>query len=127
MVSLSEIKNIAQKVRDKKIDEPYGQCFPASKALKKRLLKEFNVDKEKINIEEVMMGKRATRRHYVVAFPAHYVEDTSSKGRILIDITLDQYCTEYEQAGKVKTSIGPKETIPKAVIYETKSQAPYTG
>lgn len=127
MTSLSKIKDIAQQVRYEKVDEPYGQCFPASKALKKKLLEKFDVNREEVNIEEVMMGERATRRHYVVAFPACYVEDTSSKGRIIIDITLDQYCTEYEDAGKVKTSIGSKETIPEVVIYETKSQAPYTG
>lgn len=127
MPTLDELESVAKAVREDEVDDPHGQCFPASKALRKRLVSEFGIGKNDLSIEEVRMGPSATRRHYVVAFPASEVSDSSASGRILIDITLDQYCTEYEEAGKVETSIGPKDNIPSVVIYETKSQAPYTG
>lgn len=124
MVSQHTLSQIAGDVRSEYPD-PHGQCFPASKQLKKEFEKELNVTG--ITIEEVLMGPRATRRHYVVSFPASEVDDIDASGRILIDITLDQYCDEYKNEGKVKTSIGPKSEIPKVNIYPTKSHAPYTG
>ena len=124
MVTENELHQIATQVRANYPDT-HGQCYPASKELKKTL--ERKLDVTGLKIEEVLMGPHATRRHYVVAFPANKVEDINTHGRIIIDITLDQYCTEYEDAGKVETSIGPQSSIPEVNIYPTKSHAPYTG
>lgn len=124
MTTKQEILNIANKVRDN-LSESYGQCFPASKELKNELAINTEADKSEIEIEEVRMGPAATIRHYVVAYPARKISDTDASGRILVDITLDQYCTEYEEQGKVETSIGPKSNIPDVNLYETKEASPY--
>ena len=71
------------------------------------------------------MGEHGTLRHYVVAFPANHIEDCSALGRVIIDITLDQYCTEFEEQGLVETSIGTKDDIPNVCIFQTKKQSPY--
>lgn len=123
-VTLSELKEIATQVREE-YSEVHGQCYPASKRLMKAYTSKLGVDKDEIEISEVRMGDAGTIRHYVVAFPARYVSDSPSMGRILIDITLDQYCNEYKEAGKVETSIGPKENIPNVLISESVQHSPY--
>lgn len=125
-VTKNELIETAENIRSK-YPEVYGQCWVSSKELLKQYITEYNISKDDIEIEEVRMGKSATIRHYVVAFPAKEVSDTSAKGRILIDITLDQYCEENYDKEYVKTSLGKKEDIPSVVIYETKKESPYTG
>lgn len=125
-ITREELLSIAKRVRKNDIDNSHGQCYPASKTLAKKLAKETPASSLEIEVEEVLVGPSATIRHYVVAFPAEYLDD-SVYGRVLIDITLDQYSTENEEQGKVKTSFGLANSLPKAVLYDTKEQSPYTG
>lgn len=120
------LRDIAIRVRQATVNDPHGQCYPGSKALRNKLAQETPADKSEISIEEVRMGASGTIRHYVVAYPAQYYDDNSVYGRILIDITLDQYSKENETAGLVKTSIGSAENIPSVAIYENKQMSPYT-
>lgn len=124
MVSKAVLHDIAKQVRQVAVDDPHGQCFPASKALRNKLAQETPADKSEIVIEEVRMGDLGTIRHYVVAYPAQHYDAESVHGRILIDITLDQYSKANEAAGLVDTSIA--DEIPSVAIYETKQQSPYT-
>jgi len=126
-VTRDELLDIARQVRDKEVDEAYGQCFPASKKLSKELASKTPASEDEVEIEEVLVGPSATIRHYVVAYPASYISDLDVYGRVLIDITLDQYSNENEDSGKVKTSLGPEEKLPEVVLYSTKEQSPYTG
>lgn len=125
-VTRDELIAIAETVREREVDEAHGQCFPASKALCKELVAETPANDDEVEVEEVLVGPSATIRHYVASYPAKYLDD-DVYGRVLIDITLDQYSTENEDAGKVKTSLGPASNIPSVVLYDTKEQAPYTG
>lgn len=124
MSTKQELIEIAEQVRST-LDTSHGQCFPASKKLKKQLAKSTEVSKEDIEIEEVYMGPSATIRHYVVAYPASNVDDIETYGRVLIDITLDQYCDEFKNQGKVEVSLGPKSNIPDVNFYEVKDASPY--
>lgn len=123
MVTLEEIQTLAKSVRDETVDNPVGQCYPASKAVIEKVVSETPATEDEVEIEEVFVGPSATIRHYVVAYPAEYISDTDAYGRILIDITLDQYTDEYKEAGDVKVSFG--ESIPEVLVFETKEQAPY--
>lgn len=123
-VTLEEVQDIAQSVRES-LESVHGQCYPASKTLCEELVSQTPAESESVEIEEVRVGKRGTIRHYVVAYPAKLVSDSDADGRILIDVTLDQYCTEFEEAGRVKTSLGPRDSIPDVNIYESKGAAPY--
>lgn len=127
MVTREELIDIASSVRESEVDDPHGQCWPASKSLKKELIAQTDATKDEVEIEEVLMGSSATIRHYVVSFPASYVEDVDTYGRVILDITLDQYCTEFEEADKVETSIGARKDIPAVNFYPTKELAPYRG
>ena len=124
MTTLEKLHGIAETTR-KDISDVHGQCYPASKKLREKLASETMAKKSDIEIEEVRMGEHGTLRHYVVAFPANHIEDCSALGRVLIDITLDQYCAEYEEQGLVETSIGTKDDIPNVCIFQTKQQSPY--
>lgn len=125
-VTLSELESVARRVR-KNYSDVHGQCYPASKELLKTYASEFGIDRGDMEVIEVRMGDSGTIRHYVVAFPARRVSDSSAAGRIMVDITLDQYCDAYKESGKVETSIGPKSNIPNVIISETLQQSPYTG
>lgn len=125
MPTRADLITIAESVRENVVDDPHGQCFPASKALKKRLISETPADADEVEIEEVLIGPHATIRHYVVSYPANKLSDVDTYGRVLLDITLDQYCTEFEEEGKVETSIGPKDEIPNVNFYQNKELSPY--
>lgn len=124
MPTKQDLISIAEEVRQT-LDTSHGQCFPASKKLKKELASQTKASKDEIDIEEVRMGRSGTLRHYVVAYPASHIEDVDAYGRVLLDITLDQYCDEFKDQGKVEASIGPKSDIPDVNLYETKETAPY--
>lgn len=124
MTTLEELKQLAVPVREK-FENSYGQCYPDSKELRKKYISKLNISPKDIEIEEVRVGKSKTIRHYVVAFPADEVENADVYGRIIIDITLDQYCDQLEKEGKVNYSIGSKENIPDINIFLTKESAPY--
>lgn len=124
MTTKRELLSLAEQVRNT-LDTSHGQCFPASKQLKKELAKNTDANKSEIDIEEVRMGQAGTLRHYVVAYPASQVNDVDTYGRVIIDITLDQYCDEFKEQGKVEATIGPKSDIPDINFYETKENAPY--
>lgn len=126
-VTREDLLDIARQVRDNEVDEAHGQCFPASRELSKELVSKTPASEDEVEVEEVLVGSSATIRHYVVAYPAAYVSNLDVYGRVLIDITLDQYSNENEDAGNVKTSLGPEENLPEVVLYRTKEQSPYTG
>lgn len=124
MVTSEDLHRVAERVRQQ-YEESHGQCFPASKELRKQYISEFDISSDDIDIEEIRVGDAKTIRHYVVAFPAKEVEDMDVYGRVIIDITLDQYCDELKEEGTVKYSIGPRENIPRINIFPTKQSAPY--
>lgn len=124
MATKQKILEIAEDARSQ-LDTSYGQCHPASKSLKKKLAEKTEANKDDIEIEEVRMNRSQTIRHYVVAYPTKNIDDVDAYGRVLIDITLDQYCTKFEEQGKVETSIGPKDNIPNVNFYESKEVSPY--
>jgi len=126
-VTKQEILQISEAVRDDCVDDPTGQCYPASKTLCEKLVSQTTASESEVEVEEVLVGPSATIRHYVVSYPAKYIDDVDVYGRVLIDITLDQYSTENEAEGNVNTSLGPEDTIPEVLFYPTKEAAPYTG
>lgn len=121
MVTRGEIHTLGQQVRNS-IKEPYGYCYPSSKQLQKKLKSQTEATMAEIRIEEVEVG---TEKHYVVAFPAKYVTDIDTNGRIIIDVTLDQYCTENVECGAVQTAIDSRDNIDPINIFPTKAEAPY--
>lgn len=125
MVLKAELTNIARKVRENVVDSPHGKCFPASKELMKQLASDTEVSKQELSVEEVRLGDYGTIRHYVVSFPAKKIDDTTVSGRVLIDITLDQYCDEFKSNGLVEFSLGPQDSVPSVSIFETKISSPY--
>lgn len=127
-VTLKTLNEIGRNIRAETVGtDSLGQCYPASKSLCTRLVQETPAEDSEVEVEEVLVGPSATIRHYVVAYPAKYITDTDAYGRVIIDITLDQYSTENEENGDVQVSFGAKDDIPDVVIYEAKEQAPYSG
>lgn len=122
-ITVEKLLEIAQEVRNS-FDEIHGQCYSASKQLMDALASQTAAEADAIGIEEVRVGSSGTIRHYVVAYPARNI-GIDAQGRVLIDITLDQYCIEFEDEGLVKTSLGPRESIPEVNFYRTKSESPY--
>lgn len=123
MTTVLDLEAIAYSVREE-LDEVHGYCWPASKTLKKQLVIGTDAESHEVSIEEVLVGSSGCR-HYVVAYPARYVEDMDVDGRIIIDITLDQYSDENLDAGLVKESVEDKIDLRPVYIFRTKSDAPY--
>lgn len=125
MVTVRDLESIAAAVRDD-LSEIHGYCWPASNELQKQLATKTNADRSEISVEEVLVGT-AGCRHYVVAYPARYVEDLDASGRIIIDITLDQYSDANVADGLVKASVEDSIDLRPIYIFRQKSDAPYSG
>lgn len=123
MVTVLDLESIAFSVRDE-LDEVHGYCWPASKSLKKQLVLYTEAESHEVDIEEVLVGSSG-RRHYVVAYPARYVEEMDVDGRIIIDVTLDQYSDENLDAGLVEESVEDEIDLRPVYIFRTKADAPY--
>jgi hypothetical protein len=127
-----DIESIKKIGNDARLDikEPLGYCYPASDYIVKKLKHKYNLTDNEVSIKEVRVGKSGTIRHYVVKLHAHCVSEYNSEncniGSILIDVTLDQYCDSNYDAGDVRTSFGPQNSINDINIYEC-GNTPYNN
>lgn len=123
VVKVSEIRSIAESVRTS-IPEAHGQCYPASRQIVRTLTREYNVSKESVSVKEVLVSNKKLR-HYVVSIYEDAVQDADFSGEMIVDVTLDQYCTENVENGDVGYGFGPRDSIDNVNMYFTSRDSPY--
>lgn len=89
-----------------------GECYSISQELQTVLNNRFNVH---LDIIETRVGELRDT-HYVLKlagtnFTAH------TDGDILIDATLDQFCTENQHHDDVRVDFGRRSSLPSVAIY----------
>ncbi len=119
----SKIRKIGFEAR-KYIKEPHGYCYKASKYIVEKIKNEYGLTDDDICIYEALVGECGTIKHYVVKLKSEFLSRNYSSYTVLIDVTLDQYCSKNKNEGHVKVSFGPKENIDKVNIFNF-SNAPY--
>lgn len=123
MITTAALEELAREKRAAQ-PEPYGYCYPTSKAIVRELRKEYGFGEREARIKEVRLGSAGTIRHYVAAVAGSCIEDTEYPGAVLVDATLDQYCIERKEAGDVKVALGERAEI-SAVNVFLAEEAPY--
>jgi len=119
MCSIQEktIIDLGKQVRNE-IPEPLGYCFEASKLLRDKLKKKYDLTDKQIEIKEVYVGYPLKIRHYVIKLKSNCLSKNYSSYTVLIDVTLDQYCDKNYDNNNVKQTYGLKENIPEVNIFE---------
>lgn len=67
---------------------------------------------------EARMGE-ARETHICLYLSVNAIEDIPSiDGGVVIDPTMDQFCTENARAGKTDVDFGPEDVLPEVAIHE---------
>lgn len=127
LLTEDEIIDIGKQARAE-IKEPHGYCSVASKIIIKEIKSRYGdkISGRDISMKEVIVDKQQNIRHYVVKINSEYIVGSSYPGSHIIDVTLDQYCSENKKKGKVNMSFGSRNSIDEINIF-TYEEAPYTN
>ena len=123
-VSLSELRSIGA---DARASQPavHGYCYPTSRAIVRELLSRDGWSEGDAETRQVRLEANPSVKHEVAAVQASGVMETDSSGVIIVDATLDQYCKENKETGKVRVALDDRDALQAVYVYETIEGAPY--
>lgn len=88
-----------------------GCCIEVTEDFINRLIN-YGLPKDDLHQWRCKVGDQK-ELHYAVSMPAALVSDVASDTeRLIVDATLDQFCTEQKQRGRVKTAFGDYTDLP---------------
>ena len=123
-VSLSELRSIGA---DARANQPavHGYCYPTSKAIVRELLNRDGWSKRDAETRQVRLQANPNVKHEVATVRASKVTDADASGVVIVDATLDQYCTQNKETGKVRVALDSGDALQEVYVYETIESAPY--
>lgn len=88
-----------------------GCCMEVADEIVTRL-SEYGFAKDCLHKWRCQVGD-ANELHYAVALPCDAVTDIEAdSGLLIVDATLDQFCTEQQDLGRVETAFGAYDDLP---------------
>lgn len=90
-----------------------GQCRTASQRFKSALDRDYNTP---CDIREVRVGE-ARDTHFVNTLDTSYLADVDGSARVIVDTTLDQFCSENQGYPDINIDLGPQQWLPAVGIY----------
>lgn len=106
------IRNTAKEARSNHAT-PLGNCYSISHRFQELLNTWFHISAD---VVETQIGEiRDT--HFINKLPATHYADSDDYGDILIDASLDQFCTENQHHDDIRVDLGPRNTLPHVAIY----------
>jgi hypothetical protein len=89
-----------------------GHCRDISRDLQTLVSTRFDIQ---LDVVETHVGEQRDT-HFVNKLAAEHYTDCKS-GTILIDATIDQFCTENQHHDDIRVDFGPKQHLPAVAIY----------
>lgn len=116
-MSVNKIRTLGKTVREKAGIKDGTDSFSTCHETCKTLLNELSDHDIEAWLLEAHMGEER-ETHYCLYLPIGAVTDIPGKdGGVVVDPTLDQFCTENARAGKTDVDFGPCESLPAVAIY----------
>ena len=120
-IHTSELKSIGYKARDENSilgslnldgQNVRGSCIDISKYIIQRLINRHRIPSDATG--GLRCDVRGNEMHYLVYLDLRYIEDLKeSEGQLYIDASIDQFCDEQKEIGRVDISLGPYDSIPR--------------
>lgn len=105
---LTELGRIARAERD----EIVGSCRNIALRVQELARDRHDV---RIEVRELQIGERRDTHFVNIVNSDDYAGDVS--GRVLVDASLDQFCTENQHKEGVRVDLGPRRTLPEVAVY----------
>lgn len=112
MITKTEISQLGHQVRAK-YSTSLGNCRNMADVFCIKATELYDIDPQ---IVEVQVGD-ARETHFVVRIYENSVQNALN-GDLLVDMSIDQFCTANFENGRVSVDLGPKEYLPEVGIYE---------
>lgn len=124
-VSLEQLDAAGDYIRESRFDSGdleavSGACREASKQLQTYLDTRYDLPGA---VVELAVGD-ARAVHFVVTVDTEYVSDVDLPGRVIVDVTLDQFCSENADPD-VTADLGPRRYIDSVGVYPPGAEERY--
>lgn len=115
--SRDTLRDIGEDVRSG-FETSIGNCSTASKRFQHALKQAYDISAE---IRPLSVGE-TRQTHIVNTVACEEVAGCPDAGHLLIDCTLDQFCSENQDHHDIKVDLGPRSTLPEVGIYEPSAE-----
>ena len=124
-VSLEDLEAAGDYIRESQftggdLETVSGACRDASEALQYHLDKRYDLQSA---VVELAVGE-ARAVHFVVTVDTEYVSDVDLPGRVIVDVALDQFCSENGDPD-VTADLGPRRYIDSVGVYPPGAEERY--
>lgn len=120
-IHTSTLKSIGYKARDDNSilgsldldgQNVRGNCIDIARHIMRKLINRHRIPSDATG--GIRCDVRDKEMHYLVFLDLRYVEDLEeSEGQLYIDASIDQFCEEQKEIGRVDVSLGSYEDLPR--------------
>jgi hypothetical protein len=111
--SQDTLRDIGEDVRAG-LEAPIGNCGTASKRFKHALKQAYGISAD---VRTLAVGE-ARQTHIVNTVACEEIAGCPDAGRLLVDCTLDQFCSENQDHRDIMVDLGLRSTLPEVGIFE---------